>query len=273
MLQLFPIYKKRIFLYTGIWVFFMAAVMWVFPYVSPAVLVLGAIIGTLVIMVMQYLHATGMHNGLLGVLYNELDVERFVRQYEPLLSVPVKNNQLYLMVRLHLSNAYCAQGRFEDAIALLTATQIRKDSEEKMLLSRFAIASNLCYCAEQMNDLPEAEKRLADLLAIKAQLEEMQKSKPEKKRMSFSTALNEQCMKFLKTGKADVEFLRTQVQENNVQQLHRITTSLWIARAYLAENNRREAEKLLKRIVELAPNLYPGRCARELLDQFPAKNA
>ena len=57
------------------------------------------------------------------------------------------------------------------------------------------------------------------------------------------------------------------------QQLHRVTTSLWVARAYLAENNRREAEKLLTRIVELAPDLYPGKAAKEILSQLPEKNA
>ncbi|MBR6569652.1 MAG: hypothetical protein IKK75_04285 [Clostridia bacterium] len=269
MLQLFPVYKKRMLLNVGIWIGFLAVSIILFPNVPPAVVLLAGVAGTLVFMFLQYMHAVGMHNGLLNVLYNEMDVDRFLRQYEPLVNVPVKNNQLYLMVRLHLSNAYCAQGRFEDAISLLRATEVKQDKPEKMELTRFAIASNLCYCAEQMHDLDAAQKHLDDLLVHKSKLEELQRSKPEKKRMTISTALNEQCMKFLKTGKADIEFLKSQVQANNNQQLHRITTSLWIARAYLAENNRREAEKLLKRIVELAPSLYPGKAARELLDQLP----
>lgn len=271
MLQLFPIYKKRILLNIGIWIGFLAILILMFPAVPPVLAIIAAILGALAVLAIQYLHATGAHNGLLNVLYNELDVARFLQHYEPLLNVPVSNKQLYLMIRLHLSNAYCAQGRFEDAIALLSSIQIQEDKPEKMLLSRFTVASNLCYCAEQMNDLPAAKEHLKKLLAIKEQLEDMQKSKPEKKRMKFSTALNEQCLKFLETGKADVEFLKTQVQSSNTQQLHRIITSLWIARAYLANNNRREAEKLLERIVELAPALYPGKCARELLDQMPAR--
>lgn len=269
MLQLFPIFKKKILLNTGIWLFFLAAFTWVFPTVPPLLLVLAGIAGTLIVLFMQAINATTMHSNLLNILYNELDANRFLKQYAPLMDVPVKNNQLYLMVRLHVSNAYCAQGRFEDAIKLLESVEIRKDKPEKVLLTRFAIASNLCYCAEQMNDLPLAQKHLDNLLAIKAELEAMQQSKPEKKRMKISTALNEQCMQFLTSGKADIEFLKNQVQANNTQQLHRVTTSLWIARAYLAENNRREAEKLLKRIVELAPNLYPGKAAREILDELP----
>lgn len=269
MLHLFPIYKKRMLLNVAIWIALLAVSMILYPGVPAFVILLAAVVGTLVLMCYQAISATNRHNVLLGVLYNQLDVERFLKNYEPLLNIPVKSNQLYLMVRLHLSNAYVAQGRFEDAIALLKATEIKQDKPENMLLTRFAITSNLCYCAEQQNDLPAAEAYMADLLALKAQLEEMQKSKPEKKRMVFSTGLNEQCLQFLKTGKADLEFLKNQVQAGNNQQLHRITTSLWISRAYLAENNRREAEKLLKRIVELAPDLYPGKAAKELLDQLP----
>ena len=269
MLQLFPAFKKKMLLNTGIWIAFLAVSIILYPTVPTIVVLLAAVLGTLFFIFIQYMNAVTAHNRLLNVLYNEMDVDRFLKQYEPLLNVRVKNNQLYLMVRLHLSNAYVAQGRFEDAMALLQATEVKQDKPDKMELTRFAIASNLCYCAEQMNDLDAAQTHLDALLKSKKALEDLQKNKPEKKRMTFSTALNEQCMQFLKTGKADIEFLRNQVQANNNQQLHRVTTSLWIARAYLAENNRREAEKLLKRIVELAPSLYPGKAAREILDQLP----
>lgn len=269
MLQLFPIYKKRMLLNVGVWIGFLAVAVILYPQLPlPAVLLVGTVV-TLLLIGLQYLHAVGMHNGLLNVLYNELDAERFLARYEPLARVPVKSNRLYLMVRIHLSNAYCALGRFDDAIALLEGTEVKADKPENMLLTRFAVASNLCYCALQMNDLGAAQKHLDNLLAIKQELEALQRSLPERKRMVLSTALNEQCMAFLKTGKADIEFLKTQVQAGNNQQLHRVTTSLWIARAYLADNNRREAEKLLRRIVELAPDLYPGKAAQELLDRLP----
>lgn len=273
MIQLFPRYQKRILLNTGIWLAFLAAFYMLYPVVSPLLLVAAAIIGFIVIVLMQATYATNAHSRLLNILYNELDVERFLNSYEPLLDVPVKNPQLSLMLRLHLSNAYCAQGRFEDAISLLESVELKNMKHEQALLGEFALTSNLCYCAEQTEDLPTAKKHLDKLLAIKAQLEEMQKSKPENKRMVFSSALNEQCVRFLETGTADVEFLKSHVQANNTQQLHKVTTSLWIARVYLAENNRREAEKLLTRIVELAPDIYPGRCAKEILDQLPAKNS
>ena len=143
-------------------------------------------------------------------------------------------------------------------------------NEEENLLSRFAVVSNLCYCAEQKNDLDMAKKYMSELLDLKKKLEALQPGKPEKKRMVFSTELNEQCLKFMTTGKADINILKGLVQ-SNTQQLHRVTISLWIARTYLAENNRREAEKILDQIIKLAPDLYPGKVAQSLLNGLPAK--
>ena len=107
--------------------------------------------------------------------------------------------------------------------------------------------------------------------ALRRQLEKLQENKPQKNKMVFSTELNEQCMQYLKTGKADVEKLKAITRQNQSQQLQRITSSLWVARADLAENNRREAQSILEQIVKLAPNLYPGKVAAEMLAALPAK--
>lgn len=273
MIHLFPSIKKRLLLLCALFL----ATIGVFNIMSPGanllLVLLVAVIGVLVLIALQYTGAVATHNQLLDILYNQLNPEGFLSRYEPLLRIPVKNPNLSLMVHLHVSNAYCAQGRFDDAQALLASFPIqpgRKPEDE--LLTRFAIASNLCYCAEQKNDVETAKRYLQDLLFIKDQLEARQKGKPEKKRMAFSTELNEQCMKFLTTGKADIEALKTLTQ-NNHQLLHKVTISLWVSRAYLAVNNRREAEKLLNRIVNVAPDLYSGKVAAELLSQLPAKNA
>lgn len=272
MIHLFPSMKKRMLLFCSL---FLAAlgVFSVLYAVSPLILLLVSVIGVLVIVAMQSLSAVATHNQLLDILYNQLNPEGFLARYEPLLQVPVKNANLSLMVHLHVSNAYCAQGRFEEAKALLSSFPITPGKKpENELLTRFSIVSNLCYCAEQQNDIDAASRHLKDLLAIREKLEALQKDKPEKKRLAFSTELNEQCMKLLTTGKADIEALKTLTQ-NNSQLLHKVTISLWVSRAYLAENNRREAEKLLERIVNVASNLYPGKAAAELLASLPAKNA
>ena len=271
MLLLFPKYKNRLLLIIGVYVCCLAFLFMLRPGMNMVAFFLIGLFGLLVIFFSQYMHATNLHSQQLNRLYNYLDVEGFLRESEPHLSAKVRSQNLYLMVRLHVSNAYVALGRFDDAIKLLSSIEIKEDKPEKMLIARFAVVSNLCYCYEQMNDLPSAEKYLSELLTLKKQLEEIQLTKPAKKRMAFNTELNEQCMNFLKTGTADIALLKTQVQQNTTQQLHRITTSLWIARAMLAKQNRREAENILRQIVKLAPHLYPGKAAAALLADLPAK--
>ncbi|MBQ7887278.1 MAG: hypothetical protein IJ313_10340 [Clostridia bacterium] len=271
MIHLFPKRKRKMYIVcacyiamVGVYVALNAS-----ANILPALLI--ALVGLVFIIASQALTAFNMHSQLLSRLYDQLNVEGFLRDYEPMLEIPVKNQNIALSVRLHTSNAYCAQGRFDDAIAILSSLSIQPGkNEEETLLSRFAILSNLCYCAEQKNDIETAKKYLDELLVLRKKLEALQVNKPEKKRMAFNTELNEQCYRYLSTGKADIQTLKNLVK-NNPQQLHKITISLWVARAELSTSNRREAEKLLEQIVKLAPDLYPGKVAAQLLAGLPAK--
>lgn len=269
MFSLFPKQKPRAIFYVCVFEAMIIALLLINPSMNPIILGAVGLIGGAAMFFSQYMRAAQMHNELLARLYNQLNVEGFLRDYEPFLRRPIKNQNLYLMVRLHISNAYCAQGRFDDAIRLLSSISYREDKPEKLLLYKFSVTSNLCYCYEQKGDIARARQYLDRLLDLRKQLEAAQEKKKPSQRMAFNTALNEQCMQFLEKGTLDIDVLRTQVQADNTQQLHRITTSLWIARAYLAKNERREAEKLLRQIVKLAPDLYPGQAAKALLDGLP----
>ena len=272
MLTLFPKFQKRLMLFEGLFVVLMVALYLLKPTTSLIALIAMLIVGGLFIAAAQYINAANAHNRQLNRLYNQLDVDGFLKEYEPHLTQSPKNPQLYIMIRMHLSNAYAAQGRFDEAMKLLTSPPIKEcKKHEQTLMNRFAVTSNLCYCAEQMGDLDAAKKYLDELHGYKKELEEIQQTKKPKQRMAFSCELNDQCMQLLSTGKCDIQALKTQVQQNNTQQLHRVTTSLWIARAYLAEQNRREAENILQQIVKLAPDLYPGREAARMLAELPAK--
>ena len=265
MIHLFPKIRNRMLLISVCYIVLIGVYMTLNPAVNALFLLLLTMIGLAVIMLSHYMNAANDNSRLLARLYNQLDVEGFLREYEPKLKLTVKNPNVALSVRLHISNAYCALGRFDDAIALLEAfVPVPSRKKENDLLARFVVVSNLCYCAEQKEDLESAKRHLDELLALKAQLEALQKAKPEKKRMVFNTELNEQCYAYLTTGKVDVELLKRLVQQNT-QQLHKITISLWIARAYLADNTRREAVKLLEKIARLAPELYPSKTAAKLL--------
>ena len=271
MIHLFPKRKNRMYLICACYIALVGVYFALNKGVNPLPALLLCAVGLGVVIFSQHLTAFNMHSQLLAKLYDHLNVEGFLKTYEPMLNMPVKNQNIALTVRLHASNAYCAQGRFDEAIELLKAFPIQPGkNKEETLLSRFAVISNLCYCAEQKNDLEAAKAYMDELLALKKELESLQESKPMKKRMVFNTELNEQCYQYLTTGKADIEALKNLVK-NNPQQLHKITISLWVARAELSANNRREAEKLLEQIVKLAPELYPGKVAAQLLTGLPAK--
>ena len=272
MIHLFPKFKNRMLIICAVYLVLVGVYVKLNPSMHPVLPLAIAVVGVLVVFVSQSLNAANAHAQMLARLYNHMNVDGFLKSYLPFLDLKLKNQSLQLMVRLHVSNAYCAQGRFDEAEALLksiTLTPGKKHEDD--LLSKFAVVSNLCYCAEQKNDLEKAQKYMDELLALKKELEALQTSKPEKKKMVFNTELNEQCLKLMTTGKADINLLKGLVQ-NNTQQLHRVTISLWVARAYLAENNRREAEKILDQIIKLAPDLYPGKAAQSLLNGLPAKS-
>lgn len=271
MIDLFPKQKRRMLIVLGIYLG-LAALLLIIGSGNAIVTAVLAVFGLIIVLAAELTGAANAHSQLLNRLYNQLDVEGFLREYEPKLQLKLKNNNMALMVRLHISNAYCAQGRFDDAMALLSSFEIKESkNHEETLLARFAVISNLCYCAEQKSDVETAQKYLSELLDLRRQLEKLQENKPQKNKMVFSTELNEQCMQYLKTGKADVEKLKAITRQNQSQQLQRITSSLWVARADLAENNRREAQSILEQIVKLAPNLYPGKVAAEMLASLPAK--
>ncbi len=271
MIHLFPKLKKRMLLICICYIALVGVFIALNPASNPLIILLIALVGLVVVMLAQYLNAVNAHSQLLAVLYNQLNVDGFLKAYEPKLNIKVSNPNIELSVRLHLSNAYCAQGRFDEAMKLLKEFTVAPGKKaEDELLSRFAIASNLCYCAEQKNDLEAAKAYMDELLDLKKQLEALQQTKPEKKRMVFNTELNEQCYNYLTGENVNIELLKRLVQ-TNTQQLHRVTISLWIAREYLNRNNRREAEKILSQIVKLAPDLYPGKQAAQLLNALPAK--
>ena len=169
MIHLFPKREKRLLILCACYLALVGVYLALNRAANPIPVLLIAAVGLAIVVISQYLTAFNMHSQLLARLYNQLDAEGFLRDYESKLQLPIKNQNIALSVRLHTSNAYCALGRFDEAIALLSAFTVKptKNAEDD-LLSRFAIVSNLCYCAEQKNDLPAARQYMDELLALKA---------------------------------------------------------------------------------------------------------
>lgn len=180
MLTLFPKFKKRMILFEVVYVALMVTLYVLKPTASPIALALMLIVGGLFIAAAQYINAVNTHNRQLNRLYNQLDAEGFLKEYEPHLQQNPSNPQLYTMVRLHLTNAYAAQGRFDEAMKLLTSTPIRACKKpEQTLMNRFAITSNLCYCAEQMGDLDTAKNTLTSCTVTRTSLKKFRRRKAE----------------------------------------------------------------------------------------------
>ena len=271
MLALYPKYIRRFLILGVVLVAVIIAVLTMNPAANRVMWIAMGFLGIAAMFVSASTSAAQEHGAELSRLYDKLDAEGFVKDYSRHLDQKKIFEDTDLMVRMHLSNAYAALGAFDKAMEILEnyVPKKKKKNEEAELLNRFAVVSNLCYCAEQQKNIEKAKDYLTELLELRQKLDAIQEKKPMNKRMAFNTELNEQCMQWLETGKADVEILKHDVMAVNKQMLPKITTSLWIARAYLSDNQRREAEKLLKRIVELAPNLYPGREAAKLLETLP----
>lgn len=229
MLTLFPKFKKRLILFEVLYIALMVVLYILKPGANSIAMLLMLLVGALLIAAAQYINAVNAHNRQLNRLYNQLDVEGFLKEYEPHLKQNPSNPNLYTMIRMHISNAYAAQGRFEDAMKLLSSIQVKEGKKpEQALIQRYTITSQSLLLRRTDGRYSRGKKYLDELHRLKKQLEDIQETKPMKQRMAFSSELNDQCMALLTTGKADIEKLKTQVQQNNTQQLHRVTTSLWI---------------------------------------------
>ena len=271
MLALYPKLFKKYVLFSALLIAGVAAVLILRPEASRPAWILMGVLGLFALLVSMSQQAMREHEKELKRLYNEMDAAGFAKDYEPHLSQKFWSSDTEVMVRMHLSNAYIALGEFQKAREVLNYTQPEgKKKKETLLFNRFAIASNLCFVEEVEGNVREARRRYDELIGIRKELEELQLAKPENKRAEFSTELTELCLRLLETGKTDAEALKSQVRASG-RMLQKVTVSLWAARACLAERQRKEAEKLLRRIVELAPELYPGREAKKLLASLPGE--
>lgn len=269
MLALYPKLFRKYVLFSALLIAGVIAVLVLRPEASRGVWILMGILGLFALLVSMSQQAMREHEKELKRLYNEMDAAGFAQNYAVHLTQKLWSSDTELMVRMHLSNAYIALGQFGKAREVLSFTQPEgKKKREALLFNRFALESNLCFVEEEEGNVQEARRRYDELVALRKELEELQSMKPENKRTEFSTELTELCLQLLETGKTDTEALKNQVRASQ-RMLQKVTVTLWAARACLADHQRKEAEKLLQRIVELAPELYPGREAAKILASLP----
>ncbi|MBQ8092856.1 MAG: hypothetical protein IJ242_04695 [Clostridia bacterium] len=270
MIELFPNLIRRFLILSAVLIVSLTLMTVLVPGSNPVITVVIGIIGIGMFLTSQAAEATRAHTQLVNRLYEQLDAEGFLKSYEPFLRKQPHNKNVLVMIRLHLSNAYTALGRYSDAEHILLDAGTPSDrNPEKALISRFAIVSNLCSCKEQEQKTEDAGAYLKELLSIRDKLDALQQQKPEKKRLVFNTTSNEICYAFLKDGTCDTEALRSIIQ-NNTSKLERLAISLWIARMYIRENRISEARDLLEKAVKIGSHLSYGQQAQALLDTLNA---
>ena len=154
MIALYPKIWKRFIIYSVIVLLGMVIITVVYPAISVGACILLSLVGIFALLLYMSSQAMGLHKAELVRLYNQLDAEGFIKAYSVHLSQKLPSQDTGLMVRMHLSNAYAALGRFDEAMELLQSFKLKEGKKkESFLISQFARMSNLCYCAEQKEDI------------------------------------------------------------------------------------------------------------------------
>ena len=274
MLSLYPKIQRRFVLLSSVFVVSLLALLWFNPAANRPIWILLAVLGLAALFISSSNHAVKAHQKELQQLYEALDAEGFLRGYRQHLQQKLPFKDTELMVRMHLSNAYIALGRFEEAKEVLKAYRDKPGKkEEATLLTQFAITDHLCYCARQEEVIAEATVFLHALMDQRARLEELQEGKKAGQRLRFHTRMHEVCVQILSEGKGDVDWLKAETSDPHTQMLSKVTLSYWIARAYWADNQRKEAERMFRWVIDHAPHLHPGRKSAEWLASLQAERS
>ena len=102
MLTLFPKFKKRLILFEILYVALMVVLYILKPGANSIAMLLMLLVGALLIAAAQYINAVNAHNRQLNRLYNQLDVEGFLKEYEPHLKQNPSNEPVYDDSHAHL---------------------------------------------------------------------------------------------------------------------------------------------------------------------------
>ena len=110
-------------------------------------------VATLITFAGTMLSATGMHQKQLNILLRDMDPERFISVYEPLLKKAGKRPNVQLTMLAYLSTAYANLGQYEKALELLDEAP----SVKEQVRADGLLLGNRCLIYIQMNQLDKAE--------------------------------------------------------------------------------------------------------------------
>ena len=119
-------------------------------------------VATLITFAGTMLSATGMHQKQLNILLRDMDPERFISVYEPLLKKAGKRPNVQLTMLAYLSTAYANLGQYEKALELLDEAP----SVKEQVRADGLLLGNRCLIYIQMNQLDKAADCLTRLEAM-----------------------------------------------------------------------------------------------------------
>ena len=196
----------------------------------------------------------------LSVLYNDMDPQVFIADYEPLLGAEGLSRLDRLTVTSHLANAYAFSGDFKKAVAFLKECPI-PDRGRRRFNAAALVAGNLCSCFLLARDANGAERALAELDGIIA--EAIKNRTPVNARFLRNRRVQAANLKLLKGKKIDAAALRTELQGSS-NRLYRARLRLLIAEACLAEKDAEAALEQLDLIDGAGGNTILAQRAREI---------
>ena len=119
-------------------------------------------VATLITFAGTMISATGMHQKQLNILLRDMDPERFIAVYEPLLKKARKRPNVQLTMLAYLSTAYANLGQYEKALELLDEAP----SVKEQVRADGLLLGNRCLIYIQMNQLDKAADCLTRLEAM-----------------------------------------------------------------------------------------------------------
>lgn len=205
------------------------------------------------------------HLRLLAILYNDLEPQRFIEQYEPICSKKM-SEECQRATAAHLANGYAYGGDSPKALELISSLPMPQGKKE--LGTRLLIAGNRCTYHLLAQDAAAAREEHAEMVRL------LEQAKAEKCKISpnyeRTRRMNEVQLNLLENKPVDVSILREELAARS-NQLHKALCRYLLAWSYAQAGKRTEARGVLKEVLSLKGSVILLQRARELDERLKAE--
>ncbi len=218
-------------------------VLWINIVTALLVLALGLAVGGLI----ANMVASNANSKLLGILYVQLDPERFISAYREVPGKLAKGSYLRTVTSSYLAAGYAAKGDYALARQTLFCDPAPTRSEKSDLALKALIHDNLCEFALLDGDAQTAKSELS---ALRDVLKRAQAQNPELvKNYDATLSLYEQWLPTLSGKTADVTLLDELAKRTPVQ-LRRLEMQSLSAQSYARRGKTEQARDAYNAIIK-----------------------